>query len=211
MPDWRLALGLAAAAAYAVASHLLMTRAADEPWAVAVILGPLLLAGAAWAAQKRDWPSVTTVAVAGVTLVSIVQRGGVGDVNRLYLLQHAGIHLALGLSFALSLRAPPGRSLIGLIASRLQRLTPDMERYTHAVTRAWSIYFFAMAAGSVAIYLLLPWSVWSVFANLVTPLSAVLFFVIEYQLRYRLHPEFERVTLTAGLRAWQAHRPDDRP
>lgn len=206
MPPWRLALGLAVVAGYMVASHLLMTHAPDAPWAVAVILGPLLLAAIAWASQRRDLTSLVSVAVAITGLVGIVVRGGVQDVNRLYVLQHAGVHLTLGLAFAMSLRAPPGRSLIGLLASRIHHLTPAMEHYTHAVTRAWSIYFLAMTAASLVVYAAMPWSAWSVFANLVTPLAAVLMFVGEHQLRYRRHPEFERVSLADGLRAWQERR-----
>lgn len=209
MTHWRLALGLAAVAGYAFLSHLLMVRAPEAPWAVAVILGPLLLAVLAWAAQRRDrlaW----LVLVAGVlALAAVVQRGGVGDVARLYVLQHAGVHLALALTFGLTLRAPPGRSMIGLLAARLHRLTPAMELYTHAVTRVWSAYFLAMTAASIAIYALLPWSAWSLFANLVTPLAAVALFVGEHRMRYRLHPEFERMPLAAGWRAWQQH--DGRP
>lgn len=205
MPLWRPALVLASVAGYAWLSHLLMTRASDAPWAVAVILGPLLLALFGWAVQRRDRLALASVGVGVVTLITVVSRGGVGDVHRLYLLQHAGIHFALGLTFALTLRAPPGRSLIGLLASRLHQLTPDMQRYTHAVTRLWALYFFGMTAASVAVFGLLSWSAWSVFANLVTPMAAVVVFIGEYQLRYRLHPEFERLTLAAGWRAWQEH------
>jgi hypothetical protein len=56
---------------------------------------------------------------------------------------------------------------------------------------------------SLGIYGLAPWSWWSVFGNLLTPLSAAAFFVIEHQLRYHWHPEFERVTLRAMIHAWQ--------
>ncbi|WP_428423139.1 hypothetical protein [Methylibium sp.] len=202
MPNWRLSLGLLAAAAYAVLSHWLMLHAADRPWAVAALLGPLLLAGLGVALRRGHLPSLAGFVFALLGLYALVARGGVGDLNRLYLLQHAGIHLALFISFAASLR--PGRlSLIGGVAQRVHgRLSPDMVVYTGKVTRMWAGYFLAMVLASLCVYALAPWSVWSLLANLVTPVLITTLFVGEYLLRYRLHPEFERTTLSAALRAY---------
>ena len=46
MTGWRVAVALALVAAYAVASHLLMTHASNHPWTVAALFGPLLAAAA---------------------------------------------------------------------------------------------------------------------------------------------------------------------
>lgn len=207
MTHWRIALAGLAVAGYALLSYLLMTHAPQAPWAVAVILGPLLAAGFGWALRERHGPSLAAAGVAAATLAGVVLRGGVGGIDRLYVLQHAGIHFALGVSFAASLRAPPGRSLIGLFASRVHALTPAMQRYTHAVTRVWAGYFFAMTAASLLIYAFCSWHAWTVFGNLVTPVSAIALFVGEHRLRYVLHPEFERTTLAQGLHAWQQSSP----
>lgn len=208
MPNGRLSLGLLAAAAYAVLSHWLMVHAANRPWAIAALFGPLLLAALGFALRQRNGPLLAGLAFALLGLYGIVERGGVGDVNRLYVLQHAGIHFALFVSFAASLR--PGRlSLIGGVAQRVHGgspLSPEMVRYTGKVTRLWAGYFLAMTLASLCVYALAPWSVWSLLANLITPVLIAALFVGEHLLRYRLHPEFERATLAAAVRAY-SHKP----
>ena len=108
MTGWRLVAVLALVAAYAVASHLLMTHASNHPWTVAALFGPLL-AAAAWSGWQTRQPRLLLgCAVALVVLVGVVARGGVDDVNRLYVLQHAGIHLALAFTFGITLIVPIG-------------------------------------------------------------------------------------------------------
>jgi uncharacterized membrane protein len=198
-----IAWAVAGAAAYAAASHLLMTRAADAPWAVAVLLGPpVAAAGAcAWRSGKALPRAAAVLAVAA--LAWMAARGGVGTVDALYVAQHAGLHAALGLSFAATLRQP--LSMIGRVAARVHALTPAMVDYTRRVTLAWTTYFLAMAALSVAVWRLAPWTAWSLLANVLTPAAIATLFVGEYLLRYRLHPEFERVPLRAAIGAWRAN------
>ena len=199
------AWAMAGAAAYATASHLLMTRAAGAPWAVAVLLGPLLATAGtlAWRSGRRLARAAVVLAVAALAL--LVRHGGAGTLDGLYVAQHAGIHAALGVAFALTLRQP--RSMIGRVAERVHALTPAMVAYTRGVTLAWTLYFFAMAALSVALWRLAPWPAWVLLANVGTPLAMVAMFVGEYLLRYRLHPEFERVPLRAAITAWRAGAP----
>jgi uncharacterized membrane protein len=201
-------LTLLGAAAYAGGSHWLMVHAANSPWAVVVLLGPLLTMAAGFAWRARQWHTVAGVAAAFAALAAVVARGGVDDVNKLYVLQHAGLHAALGITFAVTLRQP--LSIIGKLASRVHALTPDMVRYTRNVTLCWVAYFFCMAALSVATYALAPFSAWSLLANVLTPIALGSLFVGEYLLRYRLHPEFDRTTLMDAVRAWRANTPSVR-
>lgn len=198
---FRLALSAAALVAYGVLSHWLMLHAAHSPWAVVLLLGPLLLSFAGWALARRRWP-VLVVAVAG--LLFAWRAGAVADVNQLYVLQHAGIHAALALVFALSLRAG-AVPLITRVALRVHggRMPERKRAYTRQVTWAWGLYFGLMAAASVGLYAAGPWAWWSLFANLLTPLSAVLMMVGEWRLRYWLHPEFERVPIATAVRAFR--------
>jgi uncharacterized membrane protein len=124
----------------------------------------------------------------------------------LYLGQHAGLHVALGTWFGSTLAA--GREpLISALASRVHGgLTPALGAYTRRVTIAWAAYFFAMAALSIALFLGGSFAHWSVLANLLTPVAIAALFVGEYLLRYRLHPEFERVTMASAVRAWRTQR-----
>ena len=76
-------------------------------------------------------------------------------------------------------------------------------------TDAWSLFghFLAMSLLSLATYAALPWSLWSLLANVLTPLAVVALFVGEHVLRYRLHPEFERARLVDVVRAYSRAAP----
>jgi len=205
MSAWRLIGAVLALAAYAVLSHLLMVHAAKEPWAVAALFGPLLVGVVAAAWPRRQWLTLMACAALVAWLAAIVLQGGVADINRMYVLQHAGIHLALAWSFGLSLRTG-STPLITAMAQRLhQQFSPALRAYTRTLTAAWVAYFVGMVMLSALLYLLAPWPWWSLFCNLFTPLAAVLFFVGEYVLRYLRHPEFERVSLRATLAAYRAN------
>ncbi|HSW24796.1 MAG TPA: hypothetical protein VLJ62_18685 [Burkholderiaceae bacterium] len=204
MPSWRALAVALALAGYALLSHVLMVVAADRPWAVLVLLGPLLLGVSALALQQRHLPSLLACMVAACGLWAYVSaHEGLHRIEHLYVLQHAGIHFALGFVFATTLRHG-GTPLISAFALRVHRtVTPELLRYTRQVTWAWSLYFAAMVALSLALFVAAPWWWWSVFANLVTPVAAISLFVGEYLLRYRLHPEFERITLAQALQAYR--------
>jgi uncharacterized membrane protein len=199
----RWAAGAAAALVYAAASHALMTRAQDSAWSLAIVLGPVVILGAAaaWGGGQR------TLAVGGVLLalfLALQAASGHGIPSRwLYLAQHAGIHLALGCWFGSTLRR--GRQpLVSAMASRVHRsLTPEMARYTRQVTVAWTVYFGVIAAVSLTLFTAGEFRHWSVLANLLTPVFTAAMFVGEYLVRYRLHPDFERVSLQ---KTWQAFR-----
>ena len=207
----RLALGLAAAAGYAALCYWLMLHAANAPWAVAALFGPWLVPLLALSWRRRQPLLLAAALAATVALVLWVAAGGLGDVKRLYLLQHVAIHAALALGFGSTLRAG-SRPLIGALALRVHgHLTPTMDAYTRRVTTAWTVYFGGMAVLSLLVYALLPWTAWSLLANLLTPLSLVAMFIGEYILRYRWHPEFERVTVQQMLGAFRQHQDAQAP
>ena len=124
-------------------------------------------------------------------------------VASLYLAQHAGVHLLLALWFGSTLRRGQ-RPLISRVAARVHRdMTPAVQRYTRRVTLAWTLYFVGMAIASLLLFASVSFDTWAVFANLLTPLAAAAMFGGEHVLRYRLHPEFERVGVLAAIRAYQ--------
>lgn len=209
-----LAVGVAAAIGfYLWLSNWLTVHAADKPWAVAALLGPLWCAGAVAALKQRHKLGMAALLAIAVMVGLVVALGGAGDVSRLYVMQHVGIHLALCLTFAITLRGRVGGdsansagrlSLIGRVAARVHgSLTPAMADYAWRITAAWAIYFIGMACLSVLVYLFASWTAWSLLANVVTPILIVAIFVGEYVLRYRLHPEFERATLMDAVRAYR--------
>ncbi|MDT7836738.1 hypothetical protein [Aquabacterium sp. OR-4] len=199
----RLLLGGLALASYGLLSYALMLHAADAPWTVAALFGPLLLPPLAVAWRQRRLLLALLGLAAAAGLVLIVAAGGLGDVRRLYLLQHVAIHLVLGAGFALTLM--PGRTpLITAMAGRLHAMTPAKSRYTRGLTWLWLGYFAGMAVLSLAVFALGSWAAWSLLANVLTPVCIATVFGLEYLLRYRLHPEFERVRLADVVRAWRS-------
>jgi uncharacterized membrane protein len=143
---------------------------------------------------------------AGVAvLLWVVARGGVADANRLYVLQHGGIHLALAWAFGSTLRSGSTPLISALAASVHEHFTPAMQAYTRWLTGLWTVYFIGMVAVSALIYALAPWPWWSLYCNVLTPLAAVGLFLVEHVLRYRRHPDFERVSLRAAVNAYRRH------
>lgn len=87
-------------------------------------------------------------------------------------------------------------------------LSPELERYTRAVTQAWCMFFAAVAAMLLATAALLPLERWSLLANVCAmPLVAVMF-AAEYATRVRRFPGMRHVGPLAmaarlGRAGWQ--------
>jgi uncharacterized membrane protein len=198
----RLLAAGAAGIAYVLASHWLMTRAPTSSWSALAIVGPMLALAAFLAWQRGQRPLATLAAVAVAALAWQAWQGGGLAPGTVFVAQHVAIHVLLAFVFGLTLVG--GReSLITALARRVHGgLTPAMAAYSRKVTVVWTAYFVAMGALSLALYALAPFATWAAFANLATPLAMLALFVGEYLLRYRLHPEFERATLSQALRAY---------
>ncbi len=194
---------------YAVLSNWLMVHAANEPYTVALLFGPLLLAigGMGW--RQRQWTTLAACVLLMGVLVAVVLKGGVQDAQRMYVLQHGGIHAALAWGFALTLRAgqqPLISALAQSVHTRLgQAFTPALAAYTRKLTQAWVVFFLGMIVLSVLLYALTPWAWWTFFCTLLTPVAAGLMFAGEHLLRYHWHPDFPRVSLQAAFQAYQNH------
>ena len=207
MPVWQIAAAGVALAAYGLLSHLLMVYFAQAPWAVAALFGPLLAAVAGGGWLRRQWALLAACAALVLWLAWLVWRGGVADINRMYVLQHAGIHLALAYSFAVTLKAG-STPLISALAQRLHRhFSPALRDYTRRLTGVWVAYFLGMVVVSALVYALAPWPWWSLFCNVLTPALVVAMFVGEHLVLYVWHPEFERVSLRAALGAYREMNP----
>jgi len=183
-------------------SHWLMTSEPSSAWNAALVVGPML-GLAAWLAWQRGRRLLGLVAaLATAALVVHGWRGGALPAGSIYVGQHVAIHVLLAFVFGLTLQA--GREpLVTALARRVHGgVTPAMAMYSRKVTVAWTAYFLAMAALSLALFAFASFALWATFANLLTPLAIVAMFVGEYLLRYRLHPEFERATLAQAMRAY---------
>lgn len=197
--------------AYAVASYWLMLHAAARPWAAAAIIGPVLLTAALAAWHRRHVPSLLSCAAAVAVIAVLSARGTLEDMHRLYVLQYVAIHVCLGALFAYTLRRGATPLITRLASWVHDGLSEPMRAYTVRLTWAWVLYFAVMTVAGLAIYLLAPWSWWSLFANLLTPLALAGFFVGEHLLRYRLHPEFERASMRMAFQAFRRMRAGEVP
>lgn len=203
----RTRLGLLAVflAAYALLAHQLTARAGSSVWALLAVLGPMLgfLLVGLWRNGQR-WLCLGLAALLAWLAVQ-VDRGGGLAASWFYLAQHAGIHACLALLFGRTLLSGQ-QALISSMAERVHRgLTPALASYTRGLTAVWTGYFVVMTLASLLIFSVAPLEVWSLFANVLTPLLLVGLFAIEHLLRYRLHPEFERISVTTVIRAYEDH------
>lgn len=202
MPLWRVLAVALALVAYALGSGALMAYAPEHPWSVAVLFGPLLGAFLLGGLLKRHAPTLLLGVAATAAVVAVAWNGG-ASVQWLYVAQHAAIHASLAYSFGLTLR-PGSTPLITLLAEQVHTVfTPAMRAYTGALTRFWVGFFLAMIGLSLAVFLLAPWPVWSLFCTVLTPAAAGAVFVAEYFWRYCRHPDFERISLATAAQAYR--------
>jgi uncharacterized membrane protein len=201
-------LPLLLVAGYGLGAQWLILNAPRNLLTVVFVLGPGLLCATAalWSTGRRVWAMLLPTAAAG-TLGWWSSWRGLPDVAWLYMAEYVSIYGVLAWLFWRSLRGTP---LITQLARSIHRLTPEMEHYTVKITRAWALYFVGMGLLSPLLFALLPFSWWALYTNIVSPLALGAFFVGEHVLRYRWHPEFERVPLRDSARAWRQHRAVER-
>ena len=191
-----------AGAGYIFFSHWLMTRSPASPWDVVGVLTPMLAAVAlgAWRGGQRLLGVGAALAIGGLCVQALA--GVTVPAPLLYLAQHVGINLFLAVVFGSTLRAGRTPLITGMAARVHRTLTSDMAAYTRKLTLAWTLYFIAMALISLALYAFASFDTWALFANLLTPLAVAAMFGAEHLLRYRLHPEFERASVTDAVRSY---------
>jgi uncharacterized membrane protein len=176
-------LGVTLATAPPLLALLLLARRARWPWLV--LPATVLLAGAllriAWPLLEHNFPLM-------------------------YLLQQCAAYLMMAAGFARSLmprQVPLCTQWAGMLHGPLPA---PVQRYTRAVTAAWSVFFVAIGLSSALLYLLAPLRVWSLFSNFLTLPLAILMFAGEYALRRRLVPSMRRSSLADSARAYFAAR-----
>ena len=98
-------------------------------------------------------------------------------------LPHAFIYIGLLAIFGASLR--PGREpLVTALSRQMYAVVPaEMAAYTRGVTWAWCAFFAAQLLMSLALFLLAPRAVWSLFVALLNLPLIALMFVGEHTLR----------------------------
>ncbi len=196
-----------AGAAYLGIGYVVTTM--PHPPLISVLIGLAPLGAATlvaiWKMQAR---MVVVPLYAACALAIAMNLNQLRDhVAWLYFIQHAGAMTLLGLTFGSTLGNNHAGALCSRIASFIiaEPLNAVYLRYTWKVTLAWSIYFAASAVLSVLLFFLAPIQMWSVFANLLTPVSLIIMFVGEYLIRQQALPDGPRLGVTNTIEAYQKY------
>lgn len=201
--------GMALLTAYLAAVYYAAVHAPQSPWTVVIGHGPLLLA---LLLLVRKACGTFAAAMATALICALFYRFHAelqAHVAMTYYLQYMGLMVCGALFFGLSL-VPPRVALCTRFARYAHEvMTPELERYTHRVTVAWTLFFVAMGVvSSVLFFSPLPLSVWSAFNTLFTLPLVGLMFAAEYAVRRRVLPHEAGQGITGAYRAYLAYRAD---
>jgi uncharacterized membrane protein len=189
----------------AVLAHFTIVDRFSPALGAALSLVPLSFV-ALWAVRRSPHRAWTAAAV---VLAAIALWAGWGMLERqfasLFFLEHAGGNALLAVVFGRTLAA--GREPICTRFARIMHptLPPEVQAYTRSITLAWTIFFAALASLSAALYLGGFLTAWSALATMGSPILVGLMFVVEYAVRLRALPNWERVGLLGGIRAFSRH------
>ena len=203
-----LRLGLIAlfGAAYLWLGHQ-ASIAADPPLAGILIgLAPLALSAVLFALASRS-PWLIGLCAAGLGAVLIWIDFLRANTAWVYFIQHAGMHAMLGVMFGRSLWGRDEEALCSVISEVVygEGLDARFYRYTWQVTAGWTAYFGLATLVSALLFAFAPLAVWSVFANLLTPVIIGALFVIEFLIRVRTLPSDRHASIAATIRAYRKY------
>jgi uncharacterized membrane protein len=199
------ALAVILSVGFAVLAHAAIVEGISPTVGALLSLIPLA-AFAAWSV-RRAHSRAAAIGLLLVAAVAIALGWGALERNfpRLFFVEHAGINLLLAVVF--------GRTLLRgaePLVTRFARLVhgtipPEVERYTRHVTLAWTIFFGTLFALSCSLYLGGWLAAWSMLANILSPILIASMFLVEYAVRLRALPNWERAGILAGIRAFSRH------
>lgn len=191
--------------AFAVLAHAAIVKGISPTVGALLSLVPASLF-VAWAVSRTRHRAVALVVLA---LAAVALVLGWPQLERhfpdVFFLQHLAINLVLAVVF--------GRTLFGgrePLVTRFARMIhgeipPEVERYSRKVTVAWTALFIAIGVASCALYLGGWLAAWSFLANFLNPMLLAAMFVLEYAVRHRVLPNWERVGVLGGVRAFSRH------
>jgi uncharacterized membrane protein len=200
-----LALGIALTVAFAFFAHAAIVEGVPPAVGAALSLVPVALL-ALWAARRAHHRTGVLAAIAAGAAAFAV---GWKDLERhfpdLFFIEHAGANLVLAIVFGRTL--VPGREPLCTRFARIihGELPSEVERYARKVTVAWTLFFATLCTLSCALYLGRFLEAWSLLANILSPILVGAMFAVEYFIRHRALPDWERVGILGGVRAFARH------
>ncbi len=208
---WRRRLQLTAIIAFAVAyaglSHYSNSRPGPHDLGVGLTVVPLLVVGLLLLWRWTHLGVAVLVAAAAAALLQRYWPFLEQNFPLVYLLQEGGFYTLMAASFGQSLRG--GReALCTQLADKVHGpLTPQEVIYTRQVTAAWTLFFVFITAATVALFILAPLRIRSLFANFCVPALIGLMFAGEYAVRRHTLPQVPRAGLLAAVRVYFASSP----
>ncbi len=203
----RLSIALAAALSvgFAALAHFALIDGLTPTLGALLSLLPIALL-ALWAARRSRRRALALVAIGSAAVALWL---GWGALERhfpdLFFIEHAGANLVLAIIFGRTLA--PGREPLCTRFARMLHgpLPEEVARYSRRVTVAWTVFFATLFTLSCVLYLGHFVAAWSVLANIASPLLVALMFVVEYGVRHRVLPDWERVGVLGSIRAFSRH------
>jgi uncharacterized membrane protein len=205
----KLVLAASVAILYAVLAHLSNAVSGHQDLGLVLSAGPLWLI-AATIAWRSDGRVLGLACCAIAAAVIFLFRGELEQhYPWIYLAQQLGAYGLLGLVF--------GRTLFGERVPLCTQfaltvhgsLPADASDYARRVTVAWTVFFSAMVAALLLLFVTAPLPIWSAFANFGAAALVALMFIAEHWIRRRALPTLPRTSLQATIRAFTTHKPSD--
>ena len=185
-------------------AYLSSTGRLPPALSVGIALAPLILGAVAigWRTRLR-WAVVLAMATVVVATAAYITELA-QHVPTLWFVQHATGHALLAILFGRTLL--PGEEPLATRIARavLPSMPPEVVEYSRGVTVAWTIYFVAMTAISIALFLGASAAVWSTFATLISGPLVALMFVLEFALRRRLMPASHCASIVQTVMGFRA-------
>ena len=206
-----IAFGIALAAAFALLAHAALVDGVAPAVGAALAALPLTLLALLAARRSRHRELLALAIAAGGLALWLGWSNLERHFPDVLFVEHATTNFALAIVFGRTLAA--GREPLVTTFARLVHgdLPPEVLAYTRQVTIAWTLFFAAMLAASCGLFLHADRAAWSLLANFGTPIGVGAMFAIEYAVRHRVLPHWERVGILGGVRAFSRHFSQARP
>lgn len=200
-----LALAVAASICYAILAHASLVNGVSPTVGTLLALTPISLF-ALWTIRRSKHRALGAAALALAAAAAWLHWGTLErHFPDIFFIEHATTNLLLAFVFGRTLVA--GREPLVALFARLVHgsIPPEVERYARQVTLAWTVFFATLFTLSSALYFGRFLAAWSLLANILSPILITAMFVIEYAVRLRALPHWERVGIMGGIRAFSRH------
>ncbi len=200
----RMVAAVGVSAAFAIAAHIAIVQGLTQAGALLSLVPVAFLL--VWLARRSSRPQVALVIVALAAVGAWLAFPALkAHFPSLFFAEHAGGQLVLAFLF--------GSTLVGdrePLVTRFARLLhgelpPAVARYTRHVTIAWTVFFCVLFTLACALYFGGFLAEWSLLANILSPILVATMFTVEYIVRCRVLPDWERVGVLGGIRAFSRH------